>query len=167
MKINIFYELNKYSTEITKPIKIKDIISNFINSKKLIEQNFLIFDESQKIISENKIVKVINNEELTLYLIPKNEDYKEEKDIPIEDLILKVTGTDVELEYVDLNQPIISSRLIKKINRKNYEEINIYPDDDLLEQLNGMGFNIERARIALERNNNNIIAAIDFLTEEN
>jgi|GEM_PF-5544511 len=34
------------------------------------------------------------------------------KDIPIEDLILKVTGTDVELEYVDLNQPIISSRLI-------------------------------------------------------
>ena len=154
MKINIFYELNKYSTEITKPIKIKDIISNFINSKKLIEQNFLVFDESQKIISENKIVK-------------KNEDYKEEKDIPIEDLILKVTGTDVELEYVDLNQPIISSRLIKKINRKNYEEINIYPDDDLLEQLNGMGFNIERARIALERNNNNIIAAIDFLTEEN
>ena len=56
MKINIFYELNKYSTEITKPIKIKDIISNFINSKKLIEQNFLIFDESQKII-KMKIIK--------------------------------------------------------------------------------------------------------------
>ena len=62
---------------------------------------------------------------------------------------------------------MISSRLIKKINRINNEEINIFPDDDLLERLNSMGFNNERARIALERNNNDIRSAIEFLIDEN
>ena len=172
MKIKIYYELSIYITEIEEQITVKDLINNFLKSKNLNEKDFIVLDDSNNVIPENKLIQ-INNKEINLYLVNKlNNIEKEDKELnnSIEDIIMKVTNAKTKLQKNEKkNKLLLPTNQLSEIdeNNNNNENENFIPDQLSLVRLNEMGFNINISREALIRYRNDIFAAINFLTNEN
>ena len=171
MKINIYYELSIYTTEIKEQITVKDLINSFLKSKDLNEKEFIVFDDSNNVIPENKLIQINNNKEINLYLVNKLNNIEEEDDKisnRVEDIIMKVTNAKTKLQKNEnRNQLLLPTYQLPEIYNNNNNNNNEIPDESLLLILNTMGFNINIAREALIRYRNNINAAIDFLTNGN
>ena len=173
MKINIYYELNIYRTEIKKDIIVKDLMNIFLKSNHLNEKDFIVIDDSNNVIPENKLIQINNNKEINLYLVNKLNNIEEEDDKisnRVEDIIMKVTNAKTKLQKNEnRNQLLLPTYQLPEIynNNNNNNNNNEIPDESLLLILNTMGFNINIAREALIRYRNNINAAIDFLTNGN
>ena len=170
MKIKIYYELSIYITEIEEQITVKDLINNFLKSKNLNEKDFIVLDDSNNVIPENKLIQ-INNKEINLYLVNKlNNIEKEDKELnnSIEDIIMKVNNAKTKLQKNEKkNKLLLPTNQLSNENDNNNENENFIPDQLSLVRLNEMGFNINISREALIRYRNDIFAAINFLTNEN
>ena len=170
MKIKIYYELSIYITEIEEQITVKDLINNFLKSKNLNEKDFIVLDDSNNVIPENKLIQ-INNKEINLYLVNKlNNIEKEDKELnnSIENIIMKVTNAKTKLQKNEKkNKLLLPTNQLSNENDNNNENENFIPDQLSLVRLNEMGFNINISREALIRYRNDIFAAINFLTNEN
>ena len=172
MKIKIYYELSIYITEIEEQITVKDLINNFLKSKNLDEKDFIVLDDSNNVIPENKLIQ-INNKEINLYLVNKvnNIEIEDKKtNNTVEDIIMKVTNAKTKLQKNEKkNKLLLPTNQLSEIdeNNNNNENENFIPDQLSLVRLNEMGFNINISREALIRYRNDIFAAINFLTNEN
>ncbi len=172
MKINIYYELSIYTTEIKEQITVKDLINSFLKSKDLNEKEFIVFDDSNNVIPENKLIQ-INNKEINLYLVNKvnNIEIEDKKtNNTVEDIIMKVTNAKTKLQKNEKKNKLLlptNNLSISNENNNNNEVENLVPDQISLVRLNEMGFNIHISREALIRYRNDIFAAINFLTNEN
>ena len=172
MKINIYYELSIYTTEIKEQITVKDLINSFLKSKDLNEKEFIVFDDSNNVIPENKLIQ-INNKEINLYLVNKvnNIEIEDKKtNNTVEDIIMKVTNAKTKLQKNEKKNKLLlptNNLSISNENNNNNEVENLVPDQISLVRLNEMGFNIHISREALMRYRNDIFAAINFLTNEN
>ena len=170
MKIKIYYELSIYITEIEEQITVKDLINNFLKSKNLDEKDFIVLDDSNNVIPENKLIQ-INNKEINLYLVNKvnNIEIEDKKtNNTVEDIIMKVTNAKTKLQKNEKkNKLLLPTNQLSNENDNNNENENFIPDQLSLVRLNEMGFNINISREALIRYRNDIFAAINFLTNEN
>ena len=170
MKIKIYYELSIYITEIEEQITVKDLINSFLKSKDLNEKEFIVFDDSNNVIPENKLIQ-INNKEINLYLVNKvnNIEIEDKKtNNTVEDIIMKVTNAKTKLQKNEKkNKLLLPTNQLSNENDNNNENENFIPDQLSLVRLNEMGFNIHISREALIRYRNDIFAAINFLTNEN
>ena len=170
MKIKIYYELSIYITEIEEQITVKDLINNFLKSKNLNEKDFIVLDDSNNVIPENKLIQ-INNKEINLYLVNKvnNIEIEDKKtNNTVEDIIMKVTNAKTKLQKNEKkNKLLLPTNQLSNENDNNNENENFIPDQLSLVRLNEMGFNINISREALIRYRNDIFAAINFLTNEN
>lgn len=172
MKINIYYELSIYTTEIKEQITVKDLINSFLKSKDLNEKEFIVFDDSNNVIPENKLIQ-INNKEINLYLVNKvnNIEIEDKKtNNTVEDIIMKVTNAKTKLQKNEKKNKLLlptNNLSVSNENNNNNEVENLVPDQISLVRLNEMGFNIHISREALIRYRNDIFAAINFLTNEN
>ena len=110
MKINIYYELNIYRTEIKKDIIVKDLMNIFLKSNHLNEKDFIVIDDSNNVIPENKLIQINNNKEINLYLVNKLNNIEEEDDKisnRVEDIIMKVTNAKTKLQKNENRKSII------------------------------------------------------------
>ena len=193
MKLEIYYKSHLLKSTIKSPITIKDIILNLKSSIKTIKpgQTFLIFNNNYEILSEDE--KIIPNEKINkpfqLFLIDsEKEKEKENKQIEIEDLIMKVTGADKKLQNINNKLPppnlyennlnlnrllqllqaleqrniILEGNMNNNINNNVPVEVN----ESYLNELKDMGFPEDRARQALITSRNNMNRATEILLDD-
>ena len=192
MKINIYHESNIYSTTIKNPTSVRDII---INLKKTIKQNtnnFLLLNEKNNVLPETELISPKEKTTQNYFLINSSNYLKEdEKEEPIEDYIMKVTGAKTKLEkkklinennrihlfeqlpnggnlgrLLEMIQFLEDRNMIVQIRNNQPENNNIEANENLVNQLKDMGFPEDRARDALIRSRNELSIATDILLGE-
>ena len=192
MKLEIYYKSHLLKSTIKSPITIKDIILNLKSTIKTIKSNqtFLIFNNNYELLSEDE--NIIPNEKINkpfqLFLIDsEKEKEKENKQIEIEDLIMKVTGANKKLQNnnnklpppniyennLNLNRLLqllqaIEQRNIIEGNVNNYinNNVPVEVNESYLNELKDMGFPEDRARQALITSRNNMNRATEILLDE-
>jgi len=187
MKINIYHETKIYSTTIKNPISVRDIITNIKNIITKNEEEYLLLNESKKIIPELELITPKKNKTEIFYLIKLSKNYikKEEKEEEIEEIIKKVTGAKNKLEKRKKEEEINRINIFENRNFgrlfemiqfleernmifqiRNNQEGNIEANENLVNQLKDMGFPEDRARDALIRSRNELSIATNILLGE-
>ena len=187
MKINIYYESKIYSTTIKNQISANTIIENIKNISNQKTQNFILLNESKKIIPELELIIPKKNKTEIFYLIKLSKNYikKEEKEEEIEEIIKKVTGAKNKLEKRKKEEEINRINIFENRNFgrlfemiqfleernmifqiRNNQEGNIEANENFVNQLKDMGFPEDRARAALIRAGNQLSIATDILLGE-
>ena len=188
MKINIYHETKIYSTTIKNPISVRDIITNIKNIITKNEGEYLLLNESRKIIPELELITPKKEKIQNFYLIKPSKNYikKEEKELEIEEIIKEVTGAKNKLEnkkkeeeinrlnifenrvnllrLYDMIQFLEDRNMIFQI--RNIQEGNIEANENLVNQLKDMGFPEDRSRDALIRARNDLSIATNILLGE-
>jgi hypothetical protein len=122
MKLNIIFENIVLSTNISKEIKVKDLIASLkecpaINTSKLDIENyfFKLMDDKCTIVGEEEILEAPEGQEKTFHLISliTKTNQQSEPKLELDQLITKVTGGKTNLAKINKKNPSssVDSRL--------------------------------------------------------
>lgn len=192
MKLTIFVNCMKLSTEINNKISIKDLIQQVKDKNQLSQgSQFIVMNSQTNIIYKNEDIIENNANSLELYFLPDSKYKKTQKETkqtqtPIEELIMKVTGASKKLVIpkrkpspqskttnINLNEERLNTLLAlfegssSFSARSNGHPQNVIVNERLVQQLVEMGFLESSAREALRRANNNLNDAMDILAINN
>ena len=116
MKIEIYFQNTKLTTEINKNILVKDLIfdlKQFFNSK---DSNYILFDSNQAKLKDNDIISVEKDKNVKSFYLIKSSlnknitpNQKETEKLKMNQLIMKCTGAKKPLEPKG-QIPLIPSR---------------------------------------------------------
>ena len=154
--------------------------------------NFLLLNEKNNVLPETELISPKEKTTQNYFLINSSNYLKEdEKEEPIEDYIMKVTGAKTKLEkkklinennrihlfeqlpnggnlgrLLEMIQFLEDRNMIVQIRNNQPENNNIEANENLVNQLKDMGFPEDRARDALIRSRNELSIATDILLGE-
>ena len=112
MKINLILDNTKFTTKISKQIKVSDILRNIKNTKgsNIFEREiaYELMDENFSCLSPETLIAFKENNEITFYLVPLENflpEVSNRKAEDIEDLIIKVTGGKTKIKGPKVQTP--------------------------------------------------------------
>ncbi len=136
MKIEIYYQNSKLTTEIKKDTLVKDLIYNLKQYLKTENSNFILFDSEQNKLKESDSISINKQNKLTFYLMKSsinknnliNLDQKEKltENLNINQLIMKCTGAKKLIEKPQGNNRVELLELIDNRNNRQGRDNNAF-----------------------------------------
>ncbi len=136
MKIEIYYQNSKLTTEIKKDTLVKDLIYNLKQYLKTENSNFILFDSEQNKLKESDSISINKQNKLTFYLMKSsinknnliNLDQKEKltENLNINQLIMKCTGAKKLIEKPQGNNRVGLLELIDNRNNRQGRDNNAF-----------------------------------------
>ena len=136
MKIEIYYQNSKLTTEIKKDTLVKDLIYNLKQYLKTENSNFILFDSEQNKLKESDNISINKQNKLTFYLMKSsinknnliNLDQKEKltENLNINQLIMKCTGAKKLIEKPQGNNRVGLLELIDNRNNRQGRDNNAF-----------------------------------------